>query len=193
MRRTFIQLAVVSTALAVIAPAVAAPRATPVRTSAPLPKAAPATESTPAAAQTEGLCGLTQADVVDIVDHYDLAPKWWAYAEALEVPLNCDAYGELCSAVGPAATETYACGVWLGLEAHVSLAEIRESANQWIDDNTTECTPNEAVCEDVCEEMPILDCFGIMFGGHCRTIAACDPDMIGIRFVEALAEAIQRM
>jgi len=175
MRRTIIQLAIVSTALAVIAPALAAPRATTVAAPAPETTAASASAPTPAAAQTAGLCGLTQADVAGIVDHYDLEPNWAGFAAALQVPFNCAAYGDLCSAVGAAAAETYACGVWNGLEARASLEAIQHGAVTWLGNNGTACTPNQAVCEDICDGMGgVKTCTGILVNGICRSIALCD-------------------
>jgi hypothetical protein len=172
MSRTFIQLAVVSIALAIVGPALAGQRST---TASASPEVAPQAQPTPVAAQAADLlCGLSQGDVADIIDHYDLAPNMAAFAAALEVPFDCEAYGGLCSALGVDHAHGYACGVWLRLEAHDPFVEIAESAIERLGMWGTPCPANEAVCEEMCDPYAVTECSGLVYHGSCHQIPQCD-------------------
>lgn len=170
MTRTFIQLAVVTTALAVVGPALAAPRS--VASSSPM--AAPTSEPTPAAAQAAGLCGITQQDVTDIVEHYDLTPDMQGVADMLAVPFDCSAYGNLCAAVGAQNAQVYACETWGNFRDHRSVAYIKNVAHQQLTSWAEPCSPDLEACQDICDPDGVLLCDGIAIGGNCQQLAICD-------------------
>src|SRR5262245_60395221 len=80
----------------------------------PPPAAAgsPSLEQDRFAATGNLLCGLTLADVADIVDYYDFDPDMQTLADALATPFDCSAYGELCSEIEPADAQQVVRGAW---------------------------------------------------------------------------------
>lgn len=183
MHRTIIQVAIVATALAVVGPALAAEGPTvhssPLRASTQLTalgsldEVAATSRAEPAAMLT-GLCGLTPSDVVDIVDYYDLDPHMPTVANALSTPFQCAEYGDLCSALPVADARNYACGVWQGLKAHQPVESLASVAINKLETWGTECTPNQDVCEEICDEWSVLECSGVYHSGKCNEIALCD-------------------
>ena len=165
MTRTFIQLAIVTTAVAVVGPALAAPRS--------VPTAEPAAEPTPAATMT-GLCGITQGDLADIIEHYDLEPDMDAVADMLATPFDCSAYGNLCAAVGATNAHTYVCDTWENFRDHESTLHIREHALDQLTTWGTTCTADTEECADACAPDGVLHCEAITIGGSCKNLVICD-------------------
>ena len=181
MRRTFIQLAIVTTALAVVG--FASPRSSP----SSAPEAAAPSEPTPVAAQAAGLCGITQNDLADIVEHYDLVPSGPVFQAALQAPFDCSAYGELCSDIGAENAHTYVCGVWTALENHQALAQIRATAVDWLSTWALECPTDEGVCEEFCDPFPVKQCAGVWLGGGCTHLVVCNfYAVVEIPFFESI-------
>lgn len=138
------------------------------------PSASEVEASEPVPAASGGVCGLTAAQVADIIGHYELEPDGPAMSAALEAPFNCEAYGQLCQVAGsPQKAHNYACDVWLNMEAHVPLVEVQSAAvitvNEW-----GPCEPEWPDCEDICGSRPVASCSGVAFNGKCNAIAMCD-------------------
>ncbi|HET6583720.1 MAG TPA: hypothetical protein VFG69_09735 [Nannocystaceae bacterium] len=166
MRRTFVQIAIVTTALAAVAPALASTQPTDA------PVAASATTAN--ATQFAGLCGITHDDVLDIVAHYDLEPDPAGVQAMLAVPFDCNAYGGLCNVLDQQEAKAYACQVWGQLEAHAEPTAIELAAAATLAQGGTTCEPDLERCEDICDPHAVLGCDGILVGTACKQLAICD-------------------
>ncbi|PRQ09975.1 hypothetical protein [Enhygromyxa salina] len=186
MNRTIIiSLALAATAFALLGPVPVERTAAaqqPSSTVVPL-----AQEQAPTPAMSAGLCGLTSSDVADIVDYYALDPDMPAVADALSTPFDCDAYGDLCSALTTNQAHAYACGAWTDMKAELSIAQVNNRAVGRLQQWGTSCTPDYEVCEDICGSANVISCSGVWFKGSCHSIAMCDYfSGIDIKFLEIL-------
>ncbi len=127
-----------------------------------------------AAAQAGGLCGLTPSSIADIVEYYGFEPDPGALAAAATGPFDCDAYGDLCDGLTTPQAHTYACGVWLDLEAQRPFNEVRERAVGRVTTWGNTCSPDPEVCEDICSPADVGSCMGVLLGGACYPIAICE-------------------
>jgi hypothetical protein len=128
-------------------------------------------------AATENLlCGLTFADVADIIDHYGFTPDMPALADALSTPFDCGAYGQLCEHVSEVDANTAVCTVWDDLRTLKPVAQIAIDIRDRFDEVFQECQPSNAVCQGLCgPDNTVLLCDGYRFnGGPCMPIVACE-------------------
>ena len=163
MRRTIVQITIVVTALAVVGPALASSQ--PAAEPAPTPELA---------AQLAGLCGITQSDVLDIAEHYDLDPDMPAVQDMLATPFDIEAYGGLSAVMDGQEAHAYACQVWTALEAHVDPTTIQLEAAQVVEAAATTCEPDPEKCAEICDPHGVLHCNGIVVGSVCKQLAVCD-------------------
>jgi len=148
------------------------------------------------AAMQAGLCGMTQATVLDIRDHYQFDLDVSEIQAALQTPFNCEAYGELCDVLSEQDAHTYTCNVWNALDAEMSMSTISYAGTQYIEENGIGCTPDPAVCEAQCGPFEVLtDCVGAVevIDGNCVSIGVCErPNwihIIGFDFLRIFALA----
>ena len=66
------------------------------------------------------LCGLSEADVQDVIDHYNMAGTVQDYTPYLAVPFDCGVYGDLCEDLGAARAEQFVCARWEDGLAHLA-------------------------------------------------------------------------
>lgn len=201
MKRTIlIQLAVAAIALAVVAPVLAA-QDNPetdgivdviVRAHAELfeQSAAHPTEQDPVPMISNGLCSLTQSDISDIINHYDLSPNMTALIAAVQTPFNCGAYGQLCSTLTPTQAHVYACSTWNNLKQHKPILDVHTAANSILSQWALNCEVTDATelfCEEACDPHDVFHCNSIKVNGECKPLAICtDIAELDIRFFEFL-------
>lgn len=171
VRSYIARCAIAAAALAVVAPVFAATSPTP---PASLVAAAVPSNAEPAAALAGGLCGITQADLDDIVEHYDLQPDMEGVQDMLATPFDCGAYGQLCGAITPQQAHQYACQVWTQLESHTSMATVEFEAHATLNEWSNLCPPDPEKCEDICDPWGVEHCQGIVVGNQCKQLALCD-------------------
>ncbi len=137
---------------------------------------------TPAVAQSAGLCGITAADVNSIATHYNLDINMNFVSQALSQPMNCGAYGELCTALAPAAANAYVCNVWNNLADHKPVPFAINEANNLLDQGTLDCPEDLATCQEICDQRgtgTVLSCEGYYFGNTCHSIPLCEMFELG--------------
>ncbi|MCH9686003.1 MAG: hypothetical protein K0V04_31500 [Deltaproteobacteria bacterium] len=138
-------------------------------------------ERAPTSAMTAGLCGLTSSDASDIINHYGFEDaEMNAISDALATPFDCDAYGDLCDALGETDAHNYACGVWGDLEAHVVPATVISVAVDRIQSWGDPCEPSELVCANVCSPRDVWSCVGFLLGGTCVATPTCGSPVGGL-------------
>lgn len=70
-------------------------------------------------AHASNLCGLTQADVDDVIDYYNMTTSYQAVSPYIAAPFNCSLYGDLCEDMGAARAQAWVCNRWADLLDHV--------------------------------------------------------------------------
>lgn len=132
------------------------------------------------ASMQAGLCGMTQAKVLDIRDDYGLDFTAAEAANALQTPFNCDAYDELCDQLLPADARDYACGVWQALDDQRPVDWIVNAAHAALTANGQSCQPDESMCDDACASQGGWStCEGVILAGACRTYMVCNtPELV---------------
>lgn len=154
--------------------------------------AAPASHEapTPATAQNAGLCGITAADVSGIAQHYNLDINMNFVSQALSQPMDCGAYGDLCTALAPAAANAYVCNVWNNLAAHAPVPFAINEANNLLDQGTPDCPADQEACQEICDERGtgnVQSCNGHYYGNTCHSLPICEMfelrDIVGFNEV----------
>jgi hypothetical protein len=128
------------------------------------------------AATGELLCGLTFADVADIIDHYGFTPNMTALADALSTPFDCGAYGQLCSQISEVDASEFVCATWDDMQrlapAGTVIVNIRERLSEA---GMTSCEPTPLQCAQACGAFnPVIYCTGVRInGGACIPAPDC--------------------
>ena len=83
-----------------------------------------------APARAANLCSLTQAQVQDVLNYYNVSMTYNQVLPWIAAPVNCAQYGDLCAEVGGATNAaTFICGVWTDAKNHVSKATMASNAS----------------------------------------------------------------